>query len=173
ALAVSLGGHLVLRAASLAPERIGRSVLWVPGGLVKPPLLPMLSLMGEVVLYSMSPTRRRFAQLMSKTVTEQDAMTMDFLADSFRYVVADRRFPKPLDDGALVGWGAPVMLVAHENDVVFPPDALAKRAQELIPRLDRVLRIDAWKHMPPFARERQRPVMDEIIPFLRGEESLD
>ncbi|MEM6532589.1 MAG: alpha/beta hydrolase [Myxococcota bacterium] len=167
-LSMSLGGYIVLRTASLAPERIGRSVLWVPGGLVKPPVLPMLSLMGAAVIYGMSPTRERFARLMQRTVTDEDPMTVDFMSDAFRYVFADRRFPRPLADGALREWKAPVLVVTHERDIVFPPDRLRLRAEQMIPGLVRINHVPGWKHMPPFATDRLGPVLNDVIGFLRA-----
>ena len=166
ALGVSLGGYVVLRAASVAPERIGRAVLWVPGGLVKPPMLSMLGLIGSGLMYALFPSRRRLEGILAKTFTDFDEQYVDFFADSLQHVHPDRRFPATLDDGALDDWEAPVMLIAHGDDRVFPAEPLVERAREVIPNLVRERVEPGCNHMPPFEAGAVDDLLAEIRQFV-------
>lgn len=169
ALGVSLGGYVVLRAASLAPERISRAVLWAPGGLVKPPLGPMFGLIWRGLAYSMAPSRARLEGILERTFSELDDDYVDYFADSLKHVHPDRRFPNTLKDGALADWRAPVMLLAHGDDTVFPAEPLVARARELIPHLDEVKVLPGLRHMPPFDPAALEPIVADIRAFAERE----
>lgn len=166
ALGVSLGGYVVLRAASVAPERIERAVLWVPGGIVKPSKRGMFGLIFAALVYSMMPTPERLARILERTTTDLNDEFVEFFGDSLKYVNPDRRFPNTLADEALAKWDAPVMLITHEEDSVFPPEPLLQRAQSLVPNLVETRAVEGWKHMPPFDAERMAPVLDDVCAFL-------
>jgi pimeloyl-ACP methyl ester carboxylesterase len=166
AFGVSLGGYVVLRGAAVAPERIGRAVLWAPGGLVKPPASAMWGLIGAGLAYAVRPTQRNLERVLSKTFTELDQDYVDYFADSLKHVHPDRRFPKPLADGAIDGWAAPVMLITNEHDTVFPADRLHDRASRLIANLADTRTLEGMKHMPPFDPTTNAPLLDDIRAFV-------
>ncbi len=168
ALGVSLGGYVILRAASIAPERIERAVLWVPGGVVKPSKRGMFGLIWAALVYSMFPSQQRLSRILERTATDLNDDFVAFFGDSLKHVHPDRRFPATLADDALAQWTAPVMLLTHEFDTVFPPAALEERARALVPNLVRTQHLSRWKHMPPFDQNRVQPVIDEIDAFLKS-----
>lgn len=165
AFGCSLGGYVVLRAAQVAPTRIRKAGLWVPGGLVKPPFLPMLGLIAAGLLYAIRPTRRRLEHILARTTTDLDDMYVGFMADALQHVNADRRFPAILPDGALDAWEGRAFLVAHALDTVFPADALVTRARALIPNLVDTVVVEDFRHMPSFRPERVAPVLDAFVSF--------
>lgn len=165
AFGCSLGGYVVLRAAQVAPARIQRAGLWVPAGLVKPPVAPMLGLIGAGLLYAVRPSRRRLERILERTTTDLDDTYVGFMADALAHVHADRRFPALLPDGALDAWGGHAMLVAHGLDTVFPAGALVARARSLIPKLGGTIVVEDFRHMPSFRPERLEPVLDAFVSF--------
>ncbi len=166
AIGVSLGGYVILRGASLAPERIHRAVLWVPGGLIKPSMRNMFGLIGAGLMYSLFPSQARLEAILSRTCTDLDDTFVSFFADSLRHVHPDRRFPNTLPDQALDGWAASTMLITHEHDTVFPHKALMQRAEAMIPHLDQVEIMKGWAHMPPFSSDDVDGLLDKIESFL-------
>ena len=165
AFGCSLGGYVVLRAAEVAPSRIRRAGLWVPGGLVKPPLAPMLGLIGAGLAYAIRPSRRRLERILERTTTDLDDMYVDFMADALAHVNADRRFPALLPDGALDGWSGRALLVAHALDTVFPAQPLVARARAMIANLDKPIVVEDFRHMPSFRPELLEPVLDAVVSF--------
>lgn len=96
AFGVSLGGYVILRLASVAPERVERAVLWAPGGLIKPPLLPMFGLIWHGLAYNLRPSRARLEKILERTFTDLDDDFVSFFGDSLAHVHPDRRFPLSL-----------------------------------------------------------------------------
>ena len=171
AFGVSLGGYVILRLASLAPDRVDRAILWAPGGLAKPPLGPMLGLMWDGILYSVRPTRERLERILERTFTDLDEDYVDFFADSLAHVHPDRRFPSVLDDGALADWDAPVLLVVNEHDTVFPADRVLSRAETQIPNVVDTIMMHGCAHMPPFRDGALDDLMSRIVTFVGHREA--
>lgn len=149
AFGVSLGGYVVLRAASLAPERIQRAALWAPGGVIQGHKGDMLSLIFNGLLYAIKPTPQRLRLIMDKNFTSADERWLSFFGDSLRHVNPDRRFPATLKPGALSAWQAPVFLLLNEHDRIFPAPMLEPQARALIPNIAKVTMLDGFKHGPP------------------------
>lgn len=166
ALGASLGGYVVLRAAQRAPERIARAVLWTPGGLIKPSMRQMGGLIFDGLRYALSPSPAKLERVLSRTLTENDDEYTAFFADSLAHVHPDRRFPALVPAEALKRWQAPVFLVTHELDTVFPAQALERRAREVLPGLEEVRCLEGFRHMAPFNPARTDEIMKEIKRFV-------
>jgi pimeloyl-ACP methyl ester carboxylesterase len=171
ALGVSLGGYVVLRGASVAPDRIDRAVLWVPAGLVNPPLIRMIRVMWSGLAYAIFQNRSRLEAILGDMFTDFDDDYVEFFADSLAHVHPDRRFPATLADEALEDWSAPVMLVAHGSDPLFPAEPLVERAEEVIPRLERIRVEPEYSHMPPFEHSALDGLIDDLYEFVAGDSS--
>ena len=168
ALGCSLGGYVLLRAAQVAPERIGRAALWVPGGVIKPSYSNMFGLIGAGIMYSLRPTTARLERMLAPMFTDIDDEYVAFMGDSLAHVHPDRRFPATLPDGALDAWRAPVMLITHELDTVFPAGDVERRAATLIPNIERSMRVPGARHMPPFDQTHLATITDPLVDFLEG-----
>lgn len=149
AFGVSLGGYVVLRSASLAPARIERAALWVPGGVIKGHMGDMLSLIFAGLAYAIRPTPERLARIMEKNFTSMDEDWAGYFGDSLAHVNPDRRFPATLKPGALSHWEAPVLLLTNGQDRVFPAHLLEPAARTLIPNIVQVEHLEGFKHAPP------------------------
>ena len=163
AFGVSLGGYVILRAASLAPERVRRAALWAPGGLIKGHMGDMWSLILAGLAYAIRPTPDRLKRIMDKNFTSVDEDWAGFFADSLRHVHPDRRFPATLREDALRAWRAPVLLLLNEHDRVFPAELLLARAQRVLPNLARVEHLQGFRHGPPV----EPGAIDHVLAMIR------
>jgi pimeloyl-ACP methyl ester carboxylesterase len=168
AFGVSLGGYVILRLASIAPERVQRAILWAPGGLVKPPIGPMLGLIWDGLMYSLRPSRPRLEKVLQRTFTDLDDEYVSFFADSLEHVHPDRRFPKILPDGALADWDAEVLLVVNQRDTVFPAPRVVTRAQTELPNVVETVSMPC-AHMPPFAEGALDDLVAKMTAFTERE----
>ncbi len=165
AFGISLGGYVILRLASVAPERVGKAALWAPGGLANPPFTKMFGLIWDGLMYNVRPSRPRLERVLERTFTDLDEDYVAFMGDSLEHVHPDRGFPAILPSGALAEWEAPKLLIVNENDAVFPADRLVARAEdELLNVVDTVM-MEGCAHMPPFQEGALDGLIERLIAF--------
>lgn len=166
AFGVSLGGYVILRLASIAPDRVERAVLWAPAGLARPPVASMLGLIWDGLMYSFRPSRSRLAKVLARTFTDLDDEFVDYFADSLAHVHPDRRFPTVLPDGALADWDAPKLLIVNDRDSVFPAERLVARARSELTNVVDTVTMEDCAHMPPFREGALDDLIDRIAEFM-------
>jgi pimeloyl-ACP methyl ester carboxylesterase len=165
----SYGGGIVLRTAAYAPERIGAAALVVPSGLATGSALRMLrEIVLPALLYRLRPSRNRLLRAVQPMFTEPaatlDADLLALIDAVFRSVRLERSFPRNATAAELAGFTAPTLLIAAEDDLFFPPEAVVPAARSVIPNLEGTLVLNGESHFPsPRGRE---AIVDRIRAFL-------
>ncbi|WP_437949319.1 alpha/beta hydrolase [Sorangium sp. So ce296] len=148
-LGVSWGGFVALRMAEIAPSRINRLVLIVPGGVVSGPVWQGLTRVAiPMALYRAFPSEDRLARLVSGLFTTQDAMWGPYFGDAVRSYRLDMRIPPLATPEALAGFTRPALVFGADDDVSFPGAKLLARAKVLLPRAETEL-LEGCRHSPP------------------------
>lgn len=166
-LGVSWGGFIALRLAALAPERIERLSLIVPAGLVQnnsPEAFLKVGL--PMLLYTAFPSPKRLERAVAQLFTTPDSEWRDYLGEALRGVKLDFRAPRPLRDGALSGFAAPVQVIAADGDLSFPGVALLTRAKAVFPNLTATELLTQTRHTPAFTPEARQHLTETILAFL-------
>lgn len=163
---VSMGGFIATKLAAYAPERIASLALWVPGGLVSAGGWSAARLGWASLASYLFPSEARTRQLYDEIYTDYDDTYYRYYRDAMQHVVADRTMPQNAPRGAFDALEAPVFVVAHEHDVVFPAEALIARAHRDFPNLVSAEVIPDWRHVPPFAAGATDAVLDRVREFL-------
>ena len=147
----SWGGHVALRGAAAATDRVLGLFLVVPAALVKAPVWPQLRDMGiPLMLYKLFPTPARRDRMLMGQFSTHDPMWAAFIADTMRCVKLDFNVPPVIADDVFAGLTAPVAVMAAERDVSFPGEALLERARALFPNLVQAHLIEGSNHIPAF-----------------------
>ncbi|WP_049930575.1 alpha/beta fold hydrolase [Halosimplex carlsbadense] len=155
-IGTSYGGGIILRVASVAPERIDSAVLVVPAGFGTGPLVNMLKVGLPAILYRFLGAEWLLERSLTAMITRSDPgpVVRDTVSASLRYVNLEREFPSATA-GELGGFTAPVALFVAENDPFFPPEAVVPRARSRLPNLVKTEILDGEKHiLSPEAQER-------------------
>ncbi|WP_437995223.1 alpha/beta hydrolase [Sorangium sp. So ce185] len=148
-LGVSWGGFVALRMAEVAPARIDRLVLIVPGGVVSGPVWQGLTRVAiPMALYRAFPSEDRLARLVSGLFTTQDTMWGPYFGDAVRSYRLDMRIPPLATPEALAGFTRPALVFGADDDVSFPGAKLLARAKVLLPRAETEL-LEGCRHSPP------------------------
>lgn len=132
----SHGAGILLRAAAVVPERIAGAVLIVPASIATSYSSMMRKVIWPMLKYMLSPTRERLVPAVQSMFTERadDAM-IDFVGTVFRQVKLEAGMPRTATKAELVPFKAPTLVIAAENDVFFPGNAVLRRAAEIFPNL--------------------------------------
>ena len=166
---VSMGGYVATKLAAAAPDRIASLGLWVPGGLVSASGWRAARLGWASLMSFVFPNDARARKLYDEIYTDYDETYFRFYRDAMQHVVADRTMPENARRGAFSTLQAPVFVVAHEHDAVFPAQALVARAAQEVPNLETAETIPGWRHVPPFAAGATDAVVDRFGGFFRSE----
>ncbi|XVH32622.1 alpha/beta fold hydrolase [Haloferacaceae archaeon DSL9] len=173
-IGVSYGGGILLRTAAVAPERITAAALVAPAGLSAGGSLGLLFEMGpSMIAYRLYPNDRLLRSALQPLFTDPigaiDARVFDQLAAVFRHVDLEIGFPRPTTAADLEAFTAPTLLIAAEDDPLFPPEQLCSRARAVIPSLREPIVLSGESHLPSAAG--QRRIRDEIEAFLASVQS--
>ncbi len=159
-VATSFGGAVLLDAATVAPDRIGRTVLIVPAGLTPVATWRALTrLVWPGFLYRVTRDRAFLRQTVSALTGQRDDEMLeyfDLLAHHVRPVLSAPPCVRAQD---LARFESPVALLAARDDVFFPTDRLLEDARRSLPRLSFVAVVSG--HHIPSSRECQR--LNELI----------
>lgn len=163
----SMGAFVLIRAATIAPERISKMVLWTPGGLVHGKALAGMKLSFAMMRYQTFGSPGAIKTILDTVSHDMPDHWRAFYQDSFRYVKLDTRMPQNVGDDELAQFDAPVMLVAHALDPLFPADKLQQRAKQVFSNLQRVDIVEGVSHVPPYEMAKRQPILDGIEAFLQ------
>lgn len=164
----SYGGGIILRLAAVAPERIERAALVVPAGLVEPRRVSLVARLALPTLaYRLASTPERLRSVSRVLFTEPpEGLWLEALAATLEEVAVERRMPKPVTGRELAGYRGPTLVMAAENDLLFPGRDVLARAAEAIPgRVDAEL-LEGQRHVP--SREALGRVSERILRFLES-----
>ena len=137
-LGISFGGAVALDLAALAPERITKAVLVVPGGFAGNafaaiPLFFRLFLAWHA--YRLLPGRLPLKDVLHPLAWELDADYYAYFDAILRHVHWLIPPPGPFSRDDLRGFGAPTAIYAARQDIFFPGEALMAEAKAVLGNL--------------------------------------
>ena len=132
----SYGAGIILRLAAYCPTRITRMALFVPSGIVNVPLPAMMWRIGlPFLMYLIFPSQKRLVRAVGWMGNDIEADILELVKTIFEQVRVEAEMPRPVTRQELLNFHAPTLIIAAENDVMFPGDAVIRRAREVIPNL--------------------------------------
>jgi len=148
-LGASFGAGIILHLATRAPERVTRMALIAPAGIVKPSLwrltrdlaLPMLR-------YRLRPSRENLEVAVAPLHSDPPSeLLCETHAAVFQHLRLARQLPDPVGDHMLDDCHCPVLVIAGEDDPLFPGRPLLTRCRELMPQAETRL-LPGSRHFP-------------------------
>lgn len=133
----SFGGGIILRLASLMPEKISCAILIVPAGIKFGSKLKMIKhILSPLMMYKFTNReiylQQIFQAMSAGTMNKSDQKV---ISNIFKFVKLEQKMPNLATKKELRGFDAPTMLIAGENDVFFPTSRLRRPAMEILPNL--------------------------------------
>ncbi|MBZ0283202.1 MAG: alpha/beta fold hydrolase [Anaerolineae bacterium] len=131
---ISLGGWLILKLATVAPEKISSAFLMSSAGFVNPNWRLILKMLPVLLTTPRDKQGERFLRVMGAPgiqPAEQDVVMFDILMKYFHYEQA----PGPLPNDDLRRLTAPTYLLMGEHEAAFRPQAVIQRAKAVLANL--------------------------------------
>jgi pimeloyl-ACP methyl ester carboxylesterase len=132
----SYGAGILLRLAAYAPHRITKLALVVPSGIVTPPLQAMaFRITLPYLIYLLHPSRHNLIRAVRWMGNDIDDNALQLIEAVFQHVRVEAAMPRPVSKAELEKFTAPTMVIAAENDALFPGKAVANRAKQIFHNL--------------------------------------
>ena len=134
----SYGAGILLNAMARIPDRIEKAVLFIPAGFVSMPARVMWGgFVLPLVRYTLAPNDRNLEGLLRPIFgnypTDPEAVESSRM--TFRHVRIEPNMPKNVSRRELAKCHAPVLVLPGEGDMLFPAQAVIRRAREVISNL--------------------------------------
>ena len=162
----SYGAGIILRTAAHAPERISKAVLLVPAGIASVSILRMtFQIAFPMMLYRWFPGRKRLIRAVRWMHTgDMDEISVQTTGAVFRHVKLETKMPRLATKEELMEYKAPTLVLAAENDALFPADKVLPRAKEIIPDLVAAECLEGSSHL--LSKQMQEYVQSRIRRFM-------
>ena len=132
-MGISFGGAIVLDVAALAPARLSRVALLVPGGLVGGnPLDILLRLVLPWWTYRLAPNPKRLPGILAPLGERLPPHWYAFFDLLLRHVRWAVQPPGPFGEEHFAGYEIPTLAVFAREDCFFPGDEAAAAAERLL-----------------------------------------
>lgn len=131
----SFGAGIAIRLATVAPQRINKLALFIPSGIANGSIKDKLKLFIPYFRYKLRPTNQNMIRLSNTLMTRFDEERIEMLQAIFNHVKINPQMPRPAKNGELDNLKAPTIIMAANNDILFPASKVIPRAKEIFPNL--------------------------------------
>lgn len=144
----SYSAAMLMSLAQVAPERIEKAALVVPSGIAHGPLFKIIRKMTVPMLgYYFVQSDSSFQKIMELMSSEEDEQMKAFFQLMMSSYKMEMKPPREFSKKDLIGFDAPVIIFASEDDIFFPASRVFPRAKEMFSQ-KLVLREINGNHLP-------------------------
>ena len=132
----SYGAGILLNLAAHAPQKIGKGILVVPSGFAPPPLGSLLFQIGiPMILYMITKQRTWLVHSLEPMFPMPSDAVIEITGEVYRSLKLEPEMPRSIGPEDLTNYHAPTLVLAADQDILFPGPAVLQRAREVIPNL--------------------------------------
>lgn len=165
-MGVSIGGLFARKFVESRSDRVKKLVLLVPAGIVQAPVLKELKNMFiPILMYKIFKSEKWLRKLAEPILTTKDDDWMQYFGDAMIHMDMDMRIPPLATDEQLQHVLVPTFIMAAENDISFPGEALIQRVESHIPDLRTAL-IENSRHCPPTTDAFRNWMANQVLDFI-------
>jgi pimeloyl-ACP methyl ester carboxylesterase len=161
----SYGGGIILRLAAFMPEKIACAVLVAPAGLKLGSKVDVIrKILVPLIFYNRTFSNKNLTRITdAMSANRMQELDRKIIGEVFRSVKLEQEMPKLTKKKELLDYQAPTLLIAGEQDVFFPSDAVMKTAQKIIPNLTKCCTYEMGHFPSEFHKEK---IVAEVKGFL-------
>ncbi|MCC5890120.1 MAG: alpha/beta hydrolase [Alkalibacterium sp.] len=161
----SFGGGILAKLICVSPEKVAKAILLVPAGIFNASKAKLIFSMGiPMMMYLVTKKETWFDKAFLPMATNDepiDTETLDMIRTSFHHVKINPNMPSNIDKKDVMNYQAPTLVLAGEEDVMFPGEKVIERAEELFPDVKSYL-IKECGHIY-FTSEKRKEIIGQII----------
>jgi pimeloyl-ACP methyl ester carboxylesterase len=131
----SYGGGILVKLMCVAPEKVQKSVLIVPSGIANVSTFNVLIKMG-IPMFFYTLTKKEYwlkRAILPMAIEEKniDVATYEMVKSTFEFAKVKVGMPSNVKMDILKKCNAPILLIASENDCIFPGKKVIEKAEKI------------------------------------------
>lgn len=161
----SFGAGILVKAMCVAPQKIERVVLTVPSGINNAPAIKSMSMLFPMILYWITNRKKWLEKCILPMAVTKNNINPDIFETakcSIDNAKIKKGMPSNVDGQLMQKCTAPVLLMAGENDCLFPAWKVIPRAEKIIPNVTTYL-LKSRGHMHIMTDEEKKMIVDFLI----------
>ena len=161
----SFGAGIIAKTMCVVPDRVKRAVLYVPSGIKNAPGIKSANMMFPMILYWITHKDKWLKQCILPMAVTEDNITDDIYETaklSIDYAEVKTAMPSNVDMNLMKRCQAPALVMAAEEDCLFPGKGVIKRAEEIIPNC-RTYLLKGRGHINHLSEEEKRMIVDFLL----------
>jgi pimeloyl-ACP methyl ester carboxylesterase len=135
----SYGGGILVKLMCVAPQKIEKSVLIVPSGIANVSTFNVFIKMGLPMLFYILTKKEYWLKkaILPMAIEEKniDAETYEMVKSTFEFAKVKAGMPSNVKKDILKNCNVPTLLIAAENDCIFPGKKVIEKAEKILPNL--------------------------------------
>lgn len=132
---ISFGGGVLAKLMCVAPEKVEKAVLIVPSGINNAFPISTAKMLIPLIQYRFTKKEKYLKNtILYMAINDEviDKDTLDIVKDSFDNVKTKIGMPTNIKASLLKNYKAPTLVIAAENDCLFPAQKVLTRAKNII-----------------------------------------
>lgn len=130
----SFGAGIIAKAMCVVPEKIDIAVLYVPSGIKNAPSIKNASMMLPMIMYWISHKDKWLKKCMLPMAVKEENITDDIYETaklSINYSKIKSGMPSNISKKLIKNYVSPTLVLAAENDCLFPGKGVLKRSKKI------------------------------------------
>ncbi len=161
----SFGAGILAKTMCVAPEKIKKAVLYVPSGINNAPAINSITMMYPMLMYWITHKRKWLEKCIMPMAITKDNIDKDIFETarcSIDNVKIKAGMPSNVKGSDLIKCEAPTLVLAGENDCLFPAKKVIPRAKKYIPYCTTYL-LRKRGHMNVLTKEEKQMIVDFLL----------
>lgn len=158
----SFGGGILSKLMCISPEKIEKALLIVPAGINNAFPIASAKMMIPLIQYKLTKKEKylkKTALYMALYDEVLDKDTLDIVKDSFDNVKTKIGMPTNIKASLLKNYNSPTLVIAAENDCLFPAKKVLSRAKKIISNCDTYM-LKGSGHMHILPQNERKLIVD-------------
>lgn len=148
-IGISYGAYILQKLITHQPQKVGKCIFIVPGGLANGDFWPSLkNLSLPLIKFQITIKDKNLKKFLRHFVPEDDKFMFAFQRAILTGLHMDYRRPQILQKGDVEHFTNPVYIIVADDDIFFPAEKVFAQAEKVFKNLKEVHYLKNCKHMP-------------------------
>ena len=161
----SFGAGIIAKTMCVCPDKVKKSVIYVPSGIKNAPAIKSCKMMIPMIKYWITGKDEWLKKVFLPLAITEENITEDIYETaklSISYSKVKAGMPSDVDEALMKKCNAPTLVMAAENDCLFPGKGVIERAERIISNCETYL-LKGRGHMNSLTEEEKKMIVEFLL----------